>query len=70
MSKTSLLTAALVVAMSGAAYAGPTTLVPRQTSTPVNGAYAQYVPKGHDDGTECRYQGGPKSPIWHQMRRP
>jgi len=73
MTRKGLLAATLVlpfVALSGAAYAGPTsTYPPAQSATPSIGPYAQYVPTTHADGSICRYQGGPKSPIWHQHRQ-
>ena len=70
MTRKALLAAALVlpfVALSGTAYAGPTSSYPpANTGWKGGGAYAQYVPATHADGTQCRYQGGPKGAIWHQ----
>ncbi len=67
-----LLAAALglpLVALSGIAIAGPTSWYPpARVATVVNGPYAQFVRMNHPDDYECRYQGGPKSPIWHQPR--
>ncbi len=70
MTRKALLAVTLVlpfVALSGAAYAGPSAFYPPVcAASQASGPYAQYVPSMHDDGTQCRYQGGPKSPIWHQ----
>jgi hypothetical protein len=63
MTRKTLLAAALVlpfVALSGTAYAGPTSSYP-----PANTGW-KGVPATHSDGTQCRYQGGPKGSIWHQ----
>jgi hypothetical protein len=72
MFRKSLLTATLalpLVAMAGTAFAGPTTSYPPARSAwQSTGPYAQYVQPAHSDGTQCRYSGGPKSPVWHQMR--
>lgn len=72
MTRKTLLAAALVLpfaALSGTAYAGPTSSYPpANTGWKGGGAYAQYVPATHSDGSTCLYQGGPKSPIWHQHR--
>ncbi len=55
--------------MAGIASAGPTSSYPPpKARTVVNGPYAQFVRMNHADNYECRYQGGPKSPIWHQPR--
>lgn len=73
MTRKGILAAALLlpcVALSGAAYAGPTsTYPPAQSAQPSNGPYAMSMPAAHADGSICRYQGGPKSPIWHQQTR-
>jgi hypothetical protein len=56
-----------LIALSGASYAGPTSSYPpANTGWKGGGAYAQYVPAMHSDGTQCRYQGGPKGSVWHQ----
>jgi hypothetical protein len=57
------------IALSGAAYAGPTSSYPpANTGWKGNGAYAMYMPTTHADGSTCLYQGGPKSAVWHQHR--
>jgi hypothetical protein len=69
MTRKTLLAAALVlpiVALSGTVYAGPTSSYPPADTGWKGGAYAQYVPATHSDGTQCRYQGGPKGSVWHQ----
>ncbi len=72
MTRKLLLAAALglpLVALTGTAFAGPTSSYPpARVSTVVNGPYAQFTPMVHPDGYECRYQGGPKGPVWHQRR--
>ncbi len=69
MTRKALLAAALalpIVALSGAAYAGPTSTYPPANTGWKGGPYAQVAPVTHADGTQCRYQGGPKGSIWHQ----
>ncbi len=71
MTKKTLSATALVlplIALSGAAYAGPTSTYPPANTGWKGGAYAMYMPATHSDGSTCLYQGGPKSPIWHQHR--
>jgi hypothetical protein len=71
MTRKALLAAALmlpVLALSGVAYAGPTSTYPPANTGWKGGAYAMTVPATHSDGSTCLYQGGPKSPIWHQYR--
>ncbi len=72
MTRKTLLAAALglpIIALAGTAYAGPTSSYPpTKVPTVVNGPYAQFVRMNHADNYECRYQGGPKSPVWHQPR--
>ena len=72
MTRKALLAAALVlpiVALSGAVYAGPTSSYPPANTGWKGGAYAMEMPATHADGTICRYQGGPKGPVWHQHVR-
>ena len=72
MIKQALLAIALMapLGLSAVANAGPSAFYPPAKSyTPGNGPYAQYAPTTHSDGSQCRYQGGPKSPIWHQHVR-
>jgi hypothetical protein len=57
-----------IVALSGAAFAGPTSSYPPANTGWKGGAYAMAMPAAHSDGTTCLYQGGPKSPTWHQHR--
>lgn len=66
----SLFGAALaVLALSGAAQAGNTSWIPTVAnpnySPAVYEAYAKAGPLKHPGGYECRYQGGPKSPMLH-----
>jgi hypothetical protein len=69
MTGKALLAAALAlpfIALSGAADAGPTSSYPPANTGWKGGAYAMEMPAAHSDGSQCRYQGGPKSPVWHQ----
>jgi hypothetical protein len=71
MTRKTLLAAVLTlpfIALSSAAYAGPTSSYPPANAGWKGGDYAMEMPAAHSDGSQCRYQGGPKSPVWHQHR--
>ena len=53
--------------IAGAANAGPSHWYPPvKTATVASGPYADFIPAVHQDGSQCRYQGGPKGSVWHQ----
>ncbi|WP_146604405.1 hypothetical protein [Rhodoplanes roseus] len=68
-SKTLFSAAIATLMLSGAAQAGNTSWIPTagksNNSSATYQAYAKAVPLKHPGGYECRYQGGPKSPMLH-----
>jgi hypothetical protein len=69
ISKTLFSVALATLMLSGAAQAGNTSWIPTagksNYSPAVYEAYAKAGPLKHPGGYECRYQGGPKSPMLH-----
>jgi hypothetical protein len=75
MTRTRLIAAMLAVpmiALSSAAYAGASSWAPVKSPASadrdVGMAQSYSEPATHSGGWDCRYQGGPKSPISHFRR--